>query len=243
MWVGCDDPPLLAHVAGTRVHPMKDAKPRKPGQGQVATADGRLRRSERTKLNIMSAYLLLVRLNLREPSMREVSEVAGCALRSVYERMSDTHTLRLAALDHAIGGTMRKFDTPLDGLERHVRLQAIVRFQVEEYEEWGPLWHFMMQHDHLTGVKDRLDQIRHRVLRDRMVELYRNELTGSSEADRVNWLQLLNATTSLESWRYHRYFENLSVEKVCEQWIWYVDRILAAALSGADKPGAAVAAR
>ena len=69
------------------------------------------------------------------------------------------------------------------------------------------------------------------------------ELTGSSEVDRANWLQLLNATTSLESWQYHRYFENLSVEKVCEQWVWYVDRILAAALSGAEKPGAAAVAR
>jgi len=222
---------------------MKDAKPRKPELGRIVVADGRLRRSERTKLNIMSAYLLLVRLNLREPTMREVSEVAGCALRSVYERMSDTHTLRLAALDHVIGGNLRKFDTPLGGLGRHFRLQAIVKFQVEEYEEWGPLWHFMMQHDHLAGIRDRLDQIRHKVLRDRMVELYQNELTGSSEVDRANWLQLLNATTSLESWQYHRYFENLSVEKVCEQWVWYVDRILAAALSGAEKPGAAAVAR
>ncbi len=222
---------------------MKEAKPRKPEQGQAMAADGRLRRSERTKHKIMSAYLVLVRLNLREPSMREVSEVAGCALRSVYERMSDTHTLRLAALDHAINGTLRKFDTPLDGLDRQFRLQAIVRFQVEEYEQWGPLWHFMMQHEHLPDIKVRLDQIRHRVLRDRMTELYRNELSGNSEVDRTNWLQLLNATTSLESWQYHRYFEHLSVEKVCEQWVWYVDRILAAAFSGTENPAATEAAR
>lgn len=222
---------------------MREANPRKPEQGQVVEADGRLRRSERTKQKIMAAYLVLVRLNLREPSMREVSEVAGCALRSVYERMSDTHTLRLAALDHAINGPLRKFAVPLDGLDRQRRLQAIVGFQVEEYEEWAPLWHFMMQHEHLPDIKDRLDQIRHRVLRDRMIELYRSELVGSSEADRANWLQLLNATTSLESWQYHRYFENLSVEKVCEQWIWYVDRILAAALSGTEKASATAAAR
>ena len=76
-----------------------------------------------------------------------------------------------------------------------------------------------------------------------MIELYRNELAGSSEADRANWLQLLSATTSLESWQYLRYFENLPVEKVCEQWIWYVDRILAAALSGNEKTGATMAAQ
>lgn len=224
------------------MHTIKEAKPRRPEPGQMAAGDGRLRRSERTKHNIMSAYLTLVRLNLHEPSMREVAEVAGCALRSVYERMSDTHTLRLAALDHAIGGTMRQFDIPLDDLDRRVRLQAIVGFQVEEYEHWGPLWHFMMQHEHLPDIKIRLDQIRHRVLRDRMLELYRNELNGGSEADRANWLQLLNATTSLESWQYHRYFELLPAEKVCEQWVWYVDRILAAALSGAETTGAAAAA-
>ncbi len=222
---------------------MNKAKPRQPEQGQAMAADGRLRRSERTKHKIVSAYLTLVRLHLREPSMREVAEVAGCALRSVYERMSDTHTLRLAALDHAINGTLRKFDVRLHGLGRQLRLQAIVKFQVEEYEQWAPLWHFLMQHEHLPDVKVRLDQIRHRVLRDRMVELYRSELAGSSEADRANWLQLLNATTSLESWQYHRYFELLPVEKVHEQWVWYVDRILTAALSGVEEPGAAMAAR
>ena len=222
---------------------MIEAKPRNPGQGQAMAVDGRLRRSERTKHKIVSAYLSLVRLNLREPSMREVAEVAGCALRSVYERMSDTHTLRLAALDHAINGTLRKFDVQLRGLSRQLRLQAIVRFQVEEYEQWAPLWHFLMQHDHLPDIRERLDQIRQRVLRDRMIELYQNELAGSSEADRANWLQLLSATTSLESWQYLRYFENLPVEKVCEQWIWYVDRILVAALSGDKKTGATMVAR
>ena len=102
---------------------MIEAKPRKPEQGPAMAADGRLRRSERTKHKIVAAYLSLVRLNLREPSMREVAEVAGCALRSVYERMSDTHTLRLAALDHAINGTLRTFDVQLRGLDRqlHVR--------------------------------------------------------------------------------------------------------------------------
>jgi len=222
---------------------MIEAKPRNPEQGQAMAVDGRLRRSERTKHKIVSAYLSLVRLNLREPSMREVAEVAGCALRSVYERMSDTHTLRLAALDHAINGTLRKFDVQLRGLSRQLRLQAIVRFQVEEYEQWAPLWHFLMQHDHLPDIRERLDQIRQRVLRDRMIELYQNELAGSSEADRANWLQLLSATTSLESWQYLRYFENLPVEKVCEQWIWYVDRILVAALSGDKKTGATMVAR
>ena len=222
---------------------MIEAKPRKPEQGPAMAADGRLRRSERTKHKIVAAYLSLVRLNLREPSMREVAEVAGCALRSVYERMSDTHALRLAALDHAINGTLRTFDVQLRGLDRQLRLQAIVGFQVEEYEQWAPLWHFLMQHEHLPDIRDRLDQIRQRVLRDRMIELYRNELAGSSEADRANWLQLLSATTSLESWQYLRYFENLPVEKVCEQWIWYVDRILAAALSGNEKTGATMAAQ
>lgn len=222
---------------------MNEAKPHKPEQGQAMAADGRLRRSERTKHKIVSAYLTLVRLHLREPSMREVAEGAGCALRSVYERMSDTHTLRLAALDHAINGTLRKFDVRLHGLGRPLRLQAIVRFQAEEYEQWAPLWHFLMQYEHLPDIKDRLDEIRHRVLRDRMVDLYRNELADSSEGDRTNWLQLLNATTSLESWQYYRYFEHLSVEKICEQWIWYVERILVAALPGTGNGSATAVAQ
>lgn len=208
---------------------MKDARTRKGSQGQNGTADGRMLRSERTRFNIVSAYLFLVRRNLREPSMRQVAEVASCALRSVYERMSDTHTLRLAALDHALNAARRSFDPRLSGLNRQSRLQAIVRFQVEEYEQWGPLWHLMIQHEHLVDIKARLDQIRHKVLKERLDELYRHEFAASSEAEQANWLQLLNAATSLESWQYLRYFQQLSFEEVCERWGWCVDRILAVA--------------
>ena len=214
---------------------MKDLRARKASHGQTATADGRMLRSERTRFNIVSAYLFLVRRNLREPSMRQVAEVAGCALRSVYERMSDTHTLRLAALDHALNAARRSFDPRLGGLNRQSRLQAIVRFQVEEYEQWGPLWHLMLQHEHLTDIKARLDQIRHKVLKERMEELYRHELAEGGEAEQLKWLQVLDAVTSLESWQYLRYFQQLTFEDVCERWGWCVDRILAvAAPNGGD---------
>ena len=222
-------------LSGSGARQMKDARVRKASQGQVVNADGRMLRSERTRFNIVSAYLFLVRRNLREPSMRQVAEVAGWALRSVYERMSDTHTLRLAALDHALNTARRSFDPRLGGLDWASRLQAIVRFQVEEYEQWGPLWHLMIQHEHLADIKARLETIRHKVLKDRLDELYRHELTDGSEAEQVNWLLLLNATTSLESWQSLRYFQQLTFEGVCERWGWCVERILAvAAPNGGD---------
>lgn len=162
--------------------------------------------------------------------MRQIAGIAGCALRSVYERINDMHTLRLAAVDHALCEPRNNLDLQLDALDKRSRLRAIVRFQAEEYEHWAPLWCVLVPFEHHSAVKSRLNRIRHNRLEERINELYRQELTPTDEAQQEKWLQLLGAVTSLENWRYLRYSRRLPFEDICEQWGWFVDRITMAAI-------------
>jgi AcrR family transcriptional regulator len=180
--------------------------------------DGRARRSERTRRNIITAYLFLVRQTLREPSMKQIAKMAKCSLRSVYERMTDIHTLQLAVLDHVVGeGSRSALVLPAD-LDQDARLRAIVRFQAEKYEKWGPLWHLAIRYHDYADIRFRLERFRSDILENRIGESCVVELAGCSETDRRNWLKLIEATTSLENWQFLRYHKRLPFDDICEQW-------------------------
>jgi hypothetical protein len=63
--------------------------------------DGRHLRSERTRLAIIEAYLVLRRSPVM-PTAAQIAEQAGCLTRSIFERFSDLDALSLATADHAI---------------------------------------------------------------------------------------------------------------------------------------------
>ena len=65
-------------------------------------ADGRRRRSERTRLAIIEAYLELLRRNSVMPTAAQLADQAGCSVRSIFERFSDLNALSLATADYAI---------------------------------------------------------------------------------------------------------------------------------------------
>jgi hypothetical protein len=51
-------------------------------------ADGRRRRSERTRLAIIEAYLELLRQNLQMPTAAHLADQAGCSVRSIFMRFA-----------------------------------------------------------------------------------------------------------------------------------------------------------
>src|SRR5260221_8730103 len=71
-------------------------------QGAKPRVDGRRLRSERTRQNIIEAYLELLRRNPQIPTSAQIARHAGIAVRSVFERFSDLAALTLATADHAI---------------------------------------------------------------------------------------------------------------------------------------------
>ena len=68
-----------------------------PSPGQPV--DGRRLRSERTRQRIVEAYLSLLGQDPQVPTAALIAERAGCSVRSIFERFSDLHALRVAATD------------------------------------------------------------------------------------------------------------------------------------------------
>ena len=89
-------------------------------------ADGRRRRSERTRLAIIEAYLELLRQNLQMPTAAHLADQAGCSVRSIFERFSDLNALRLAVADYAIAqGQAEAVARDFNG-DRPARIQSHV---------------------------------------------------------------------------------------------------------------------
>lgn len=185
---------------------------------RAIVGDGRALRSERTRHNIITAYLFLIRQTLREPSLKQVAEAAKCSLRSIYERMLDTHTLHLAVLDHVAGHAPRSAPVLSMDVDQDVRLRTIVRYQAAEYEKWGPLWYTVIRHHDYADIRVRLERLRSGILANRIGESCLQAFAGRSETDRRNWLKLIETATSLENWQFLRYHQRLPFDDICEQW-------------------------
>lgn len=224
----------MIHESGGKAKIVNRVWLPEPKVEQITSTDGRVRRSERTTANIVSAYLFLVRHGLREPTMKEVAHVADCALRSVYERMLDVPTLRIAALDRAIKEAVPSTRLKVDRLRQELRLLVAVRSRIEEYELWGPLWWVMAKQDHSGNVKNRLTQLRRKLSRDGLNMFCRSTFEGGSDM-REEWLRLVDVAMGLESWWHLRHFEGLSIEEVCARWGWCLDRLLVAAQENATR--------
>jgi hypothetical protein len=187
--------------------------------------DRRLLRSQRTRAKIISAYLSLVHRNRREPSMREVAGHAGCALRSVFERFSNAHTMRLAALDHILMNTgLWQSGRPVSDSPREC-LRSLVDCRIGEYARCGVLMHHMRQYMHLPGTRECVGKIRSKILDDHLKEFYRRNFTGVGDD---TWLTLLDAATSLENWQRLHLEQGLPSEAIGSQWIQWISDVLVA---------------
>src|SRR5215471_4446677 len=95
-------------------------------QGAKPRVDGRRLRSERTRQNIIEAYLELLRRNPQIPTSAQIAKQAGVAVRSVFERFSDLAALTLATADHAIAaGQAEAAPRDVDG-DRPTRIRSHV---------------------------------------------------------------------------------------------------------------------
>jgi AcrR family transcriptional regulator len=102
--------------------------------------DGRRRRSERTRLAIIMAYLELLRRNPVMPTAAQIAEQAGCSTRSIFERFSDLDALSLATADYAISqGQALAVARHIDD-DRPTRIQSHVETRAHACEKWLPLW-------------------------------------------------------------------------------------------------------
>ena len=188
-------------------------------------ADGRRRRSERTRLAIIEAYLELLRRNSVMPTAAQLADQAGCSVRSIFERFSDLNALSLATADYAIAkGQAEAVPRDVDG-DRSTRIRSHVETRALACEKWLPLWRIIVGLDQ-PELRMRVEFARLANV-ERMKLMYRFELSLLAEPDEL--LIALATLISFESWDQMRHSFGLSTEAAQAVWRSAIDRMLPSA--------------
>ena len=195
-------------------------------QGAKPRVDGRRLRSERTRQNILEAYLELLRLNPLIPTSAQIARQAGIAVRPVFERFSDLAALTLATADHAIAvGQAEAAPRDVDG-DRETRIRSHVNTRAVACERWLPLWRVMI------ATQQQVDELRMRVAMARQANImrmrlmYAPELSTLAEAEREQLLIAMATMISFESWDQMRNCHGLSSDDAQAVWRAAIDRML-----------------
>ena len=187
-------------------------------------ADGRRRRSERTRLAIIEAYLELLRRNPVMPTAAQLADEAGCSVRSIFERFSDLNALSLATADYAIiKGQAEAVPRDVDG-DRSTRIRSHVETRALACERWLPLWRILVGLDQ-PELRMRVEFARLANI-ERMKLMYRFELSLLAETARNELLIALATLISFESWDQMRHSFGLSSEAAQAVWRSAIDRML-----------------
>ncbi len=101
--------------------------------------DGRRRRREQNRLQVVEALVALYAEGSYEPSAAEIAERAGLSPRSLFRYFDDTDDLARAAVAHhlAIARTLLEVDVSLDAPLTD-RIEALARQRVALWEAVGP---------------------------------------------------------------------------------------------------------
>lgn len=158
-------------------------------------ADGRVRRSERSREAIVGALFDLIGGGQLQPTAQQVADRAGVGIRSVFRHFSEMETLYRAMDARLEGEAVRLLTAPPDGGMLAERVRALVRQRVALFERIAPY----KRAANLLRWRSSFLQQRHlrmrRVLREdlvtRLPELRR------APADQ---LEAVDLVTSFESW-------------------------------------------
>jgi AcrR family transcriptional regulator len=193
---------------------------------KLGESDGRLIRGERTKRQIIEAFILVLRERQRIPTVAQIAERAGYSVRTLYLHFADVAALSVAACDYAIE---RGLAVPVGNKTQEDR-DARIRFQVEvrahNCEEWTALWRMLLHYQGMSPELARRVTLARRLVYERMQLMYQPELSLLSESDRHATLLALEALTDYESWNRMREEHGLPFEEACEVWRIVIDRML-----------------
>jgi AcrR family transcriptional regulator len=195
-------------------------------QGGKPRVDGRRLRSERTRQNIIEAYLALLNRDPQIPTSAQIARQAGIAVRSVFERFSDLAALTLATADYTIAiGQAEAAPRDVDG-DRAARIRSHVSIRAAACERWLPLWRVMIVTQ--TQVKElqmRVLMARHGNIA-RMRLMYAAELATLAEPECEQLLIAMATMVAFESWDQMRACYGLSSEDAQAVWRNVIDRML-----------------
>lgn len=191
-----------------------------------ARIDGRRLRSARTKQLIVEAYIDLLRKDPSIPTAAQIAERAGVSVRSVFERFSDLHELRVAATDHTFSQAAALATAADSEGDRATRLKNHVERRGAICEAWLPLWRAMMVNKGESVELNRRVLLMRQAIIKRIEMMYRPELSTLPDEKQRHLLIVLESLIDFESWARMREDNGLTFAEACEVWIKTIDRLL-----------------
>lgn len=192
----------------------------------LSSSDGRLLRGERTRRELVEAYIALLRERRALPTAAQIVERAGYSLRTLYLHYTDIAALSVAACDYAIeqGLSVPVEDKPQADRATRIRFQVEVR--ARNCECWAPLWRMLMAYKDDVPELDRRVAMARELVLARLELMYRKELLTLVPFERRALLMGLEAVTDYESWNRMRTQHGLSPEQACDVWVSVINRML-----------------
>ncbi len=179
---------------------------RLPGTIEPAeTLDGRKMRSERSRHQIISAMLELVREGDMNPSAASVAERAGVGLRTVFRHFEDMDTLYQEIAGYIEGIVLPKVVTPFQSRHWRGRLEELVKRRASIYEEIMPFRVVANLRRFVSGYL--MDNYRRNMLLERAA--LKSVLPEAIHEDKILFAAL-ELTTGFQSWRRLRQDQGLS---------------------------------
>ena len=196
------------------------------GAKAEARIDRRRLRSARTKQAIIEAYLALVLERPQIPTATRIAERAGCSVRSVFERFSDLHALRVAVMDFAVAEATAQVMAREPEGDRRARLKTHIETRGMICEKWLPMWRALnMNRGDSRALKSRVIMVRQVILR-RIEMMYEPELSSVPELQRRRIVIAIESLIDFESWGRMTEDNGLSFEEACAVWTLAIDRLL-----------------
>ncbi len=189
---------------------------------EASTEDGRRRRSDRSRRQIIEALFDLISEGNVSPSAASVAERAQVGLRTVFRHFEDMDSIYDEMTDAVMTAVMPMIVAPFESETWKERLAECIERRAELYEAVFPMRVCMILRYHQS------DFIKDQYKRD--IKLERSSLKAilpKSVAEDRTLFGALEVTLSFPTWRRLRQDQNLSVENAKKTWRLMVDGLVA----------------
>ncbi len=184
--------------------------------------DGRFRRTESTRQNILNVSRELILAGNLEPTARDIADTAGITTRTLFRHFPDMQALYRSLIEQAEGGAADVMNEPF-AIDPHDSwrdcLSLVIDRRVRVYESILPLYvsttwrRYQVSTSHKAGDHSGVNRRRRR-LREVVPETIEPAL-----------FEALDATLSIEYWVSLRRDQGLSVKKAVETLRYAVTRL------------------
>jgi AcrR family transcriptional regulator len=178
--------------------------------GESGAADGRRRRSQRTRDRILAAVVDALRDPDLEVSPEAVAARSGVSLSTIFRHFGDMQGLGAAAREHVAAQVIPLMLRPFDAADFLGRVRELVARRAQVFEIAAPLWRVAVRQARgSTGLADRDEHRVHEALHNQLVVLL-DQLEGERADDVVC---AIDALLSPDTWLHLRHVQELDAAR------------------------------